>query len=146
MTELNLPHYQFRIRTTGQSKEIFDILRRKFVSLTPEEWVRQHFIMFIKEELHYPAGFISVERGLILNERQKRTDIVVHDQNGKPWMIVECKAPHIALSEQSFYQASSYHLTLNVQYLVITNGIQHYCCKFADGNFSFMKGFPEYNS
>jgi type I site-specific restriction endonuclease len=88
---------------------------------------------------------IAVEKGLIVNERPKRADIVVHDENGKPWMIVECKAPEIVLNEGAFYQAANYHLKLQVQYLVITNGIQHYCCKFADGTFRFVEGFPAYN-
>jgi len=145
MTKLNLPSYTFRIRTSGQSKEIFDSLRRKFVTLTPEEWVRQHFVMYLKEELHYPPGFIAIEKGLLLNERAKRSDIVVHDPIGKPWMIVECKAPQINMNEDTFYQAAAYHMKLNVQYLVITNGIQHYCCKFANGNFHFVNGFPAYN-
>jgi hypothetical protein len=145
MTELNLPTYQFRIRTSGQSKEIFDSLRRKFVSLTPEEWVRQHFIMYMTNTLNYPAGLISVEKGLVFNERAKRTDIVLHNKSGKPWMIVECKAPKIVLSEETFYQAANYHLKLDVEYLVVTNGIQHYCCKFAEGNFMFVNGFPAYN-
>ena len=145
MPALNLPVYPFRLRNTGQSTEIFDSLRRKFVLLTPEEWVRQHFIMFIRSELKYPAGVISIERGFKVNTRAKRADIVVHNSFGQPWMIIECKAPEIHLDEKSFYQAASYHLKLNVQYLVITNGLQHYCCKFTDENFSFIKGFPGYN-
>jgi len=145
MTKLNLPSYPFRVRTLGQSKEIFDLLRKKFVSLTPEEWVRQHFIMFLKEQLHYPAGYMTVEKGLTVNTRAKRTDIVIHNPEGQPWMIVECKSPQIRLSEDTFYQAATYHLQLNVRFLVITNGIQHYCCKLADGNFEFVKGFPAYN-
>jgi hypothetical protein len=145
MNKLNLPPYPFRIRTSGQSKEIFDSLRKKFVLLTPEEWVRQHFIKYLQDELHYPAGLISIERGLIVNQRAKRSDIVIYDQMGKPWMIVECKAPHITLNEAAFYQAANYHLKLNVQFLVVTNGIQHYCCKFVDGTFNFVKGFPAYN-
>ena len=145
MTKLNLPSYPFRIRTSGQSKEIFDLLRKKFVPLTPEEWVRQHFIRFVQDQLQYPEGYITVEKGLTVNTRAKRTDIVIHNSEGNPWMIVECKSPQIRLSEETFYQSASYHLKLNVRFLVITNGIQHYCCKFADGNFHFIKGFPIYN-
>src|SRR4030095_3791438 len=107
MVNLNLPTYPFRFRTSGQSKEIFDSLRKKFVALTQEEWVRQNFIMYLKEELRYPAGLISIEKGFLLNQRKKRADIVVHDSNGLPWMIVECKAPSITLSEETFYQAAS---------------------------------------
>jgi len=144
MENLNLPIYPFRLRTSGQSKEIFDTLRRKYVSLTPEEWVRQHFIMFLREQLQYPAGFIAVEKGLSLNDRKKRTDIVVHDSTGKPWMIVECKAPTVKLTENAFYQAATYHMKLNVKYLIVTNGIKHFCCKFENEKFIFTDNFPHF--
>ncbi|MDQ3050113.1 MAG: type I restriction enzyme HsdR N-terminal domain-containing protein [Bacteroidota bacterium] len=144
MDTLNLPTFPFRFRTSGQSKEIFDTLRKKYVVLTPEEWVRQHFIMYLRDGLNYPAGYISVEKGLLFNDRKKRTDIVVHDSLGKPWMIVECKAPTVKLTENAFYQAASYHLKLDVKYLVVTNGLTHFCCKFENENFVFSKGFPEF--
>ncbi len=144
MDNLNLPTYPFRFRTTGQSKEIFDTLRRKYVALTPEEWVRQHFIMFLKEELKYPAGFISIEKGLVVNTRKKRADIVIHDAKGKPWMIVECKAPSVKLTENAFYQAAAYHLKLQVKYLVVTNGMTHFCCKFEQESFVFIDSFPAF--
>ncbi|MBK9046035.1 MAG: type I restriction enzyme HsdR N-terminal domain-containing protein [Bacteroidetes bacterium] len=146
MAELNLPSYPFKIRTTGQSKEIFDSLRRKFVLLTPEEWVRQHFVEFLKNELGYPASLIAIEKGFKVNQRSKRADIVIHNRSGMPWMIVECKASHVVLTEEAFYQAASYHLKLNVSYLIITNGLQHYCCKFENGTFAFVEGFPTFNS
>lgn len=142
MDNLNLPHYPFRFRTSGQSKEIFDTLRKKYVVLTPEEWVRQHFIMYMREQLHYPAGYISVEQGLSLNDRKKRADIVIHDTTGKPWMIVECKASSVKLTESAFYQAAAYHLKLQVKYLVVTNGITHFCCKFEQEKFVFANNFP----
>ena len=144
MDNLNLPTYPFRFRTTGQSKEIFDTLRRKYVALTPEEWVRQHFIMFLKEELKYPAGFISIEKGLVVKTRKKRADIVIHDAKGKPWMIVECKAPSVKLTENAFYQAAAYHLKLQVKYLVVTNGMTHFCCKFEQESFVFIGSFPAF--
>ncbi|HMT29318.1 MAG TPA: type I restriction enzyme HsdR N-terminal domain-containing protein [Bacteroidia bacterium] len=146
MNDLNLPAYPFQIRTSGQSKEIFDSLRRKYVKLTPEEWVRQHFVMYLKNELKYPSGLIAVEKSLIVNQLYKRTDIVIHSKMGKPWMIVECKAPDIVIDENTFYQAANYNHTLNVKYLVVTNGIKHFCCKFEDGNFNFIEGFPPYES
>ncbi len=142
---MNLPSYNFRIRTKGQNKEIFDSIRRKFVSLTPEEWVRQHFIMYMLSDLGYPKGFIAVERALTVNERIKRADIIVYNPAGNPWMIVECKSPDVLLNEDAFYQAAGYHLKLNVEYLIITNGLNHYCCKFADGKFHFIENFPTYN-
>lgn len=144
MKELNLPSYPFRIRTSGQSTEIFDSLRKKFVSLTPEEWVRQHFIMYLCNGLHYPSAMIAVEKGLKFNTLQKRADIVIHNRQGAPWMIVECKAPEVRLSQEAFYQAAGYHLQLQVQYLAVTNGLQHYCCKFAGDSFEFISDFPPY--
>lgn len=144
MKQLNLPVYDFRYRTTGQSKEIFDSLRKKFVRLTPEEWVRQHFVMYLTSELKYPSGLVSIETGIMVNGLQKRSDIVVYDRNGQPWMIVECKRPEVTLNEETFYQAANYHQTLNSQYLVVTNGIQHYCCKFAEQGFQFINSFPEF--
>jgi hypothetical protein len=145
MEKLNLPSYPFRFRTSGQSKEIFDSLRKKYVVLTPEEWVRQHFIMFIREELHYPPGFISVEKGLSVNDRKKRADIVVYDSKGNPWMIIECKAPKVKLTESAFYQAATYHMKLEVKYLVVTNGLAHFCCKFEKENFTFTQNFPAFD-
>ncbi len=144
MVNLNLPQYDFRIRTSGQSKEIFDALRKKFVVLTPEEWVRQNFIMYLREELKYPSGLIAVERGLTVNRLRKRTDIVIYDQNGSPWMIVECKAPGVKLTEATFYQASDYHHRLNVKYLVVTNGLLHFCSKSENGQFALLDHFPDF--
>lgn len=144
MQELNLPSYPFKLRTMGQSTEIFDSLRKKFVPLTPEEWVRQHFIMFIRNELKYPAGMIAIEKGLKVNNRPKRADIIVHDPAGRPWMIVECKAPGVQLNQDAFFQAAGYHMKLNVMYLAVTNGLQHYCCKYENESFTFIHNFPTY--
>ena len=146
MVNLNLPSYDFRFRNSGQSKEIFDALRKKFVVLTQEEWVRQNFIMFLREELKYPSGLITVEKGLTFNRLRKRTDIVIHDRQGAPWMIVECKAPGVTLTEAVFYQAAAYHLRLNVKYLVITNGLSHYCSKSENGQFVLLNSFPEFEN
>ena len=146
MTELNLPSYPFRIRTSGQSNEIFDLLRKKFVVLTPEEWVRQHFIAFMCNELKYPASMIAIERGFRVNGRAKRADVVIHDKAGAPWMVVECKASHVQLNESAFYQAATYHMKLNIRHLVVTNGLKHYCCTFENETFNFIEGFPDYNT
>jgi hypothetical protein len=146
MNELNLPSYPFRIRNAGQNKEIFDSLRRKYVLLTPEEWVRQHFIMYICNGLSYPVSLISIEKGFKVNQRHKRADIVVYSSAGVPWMIIECKAPQVTLTQDTFYQAATYHMKLNVKYLVVTNGLNHYCCKFENETFSFVEGFPPFNT
>ena len=146
MIILNLPSYDFRFRNSGQNKEIFDALRKKYVVLTPEEWVRQNFLMYLKEELKYPSGLISVEKGLTFNRLKKRTDIVIHNRMGKPWMIVECKAPGVTLTEAAFYQAAAYHLRLDVMYLVITNGMSHYCSRSENGQFVLQNHFPDFET
>lgn len=144
MIQLNLPTFDFKIRTRGQSKEIFDLIRKKFVKLTPEEWVRQHFVMYMIHELKYPANFISVETGLVVNSLPKRADLVVYNRTGSPWMIVECKSASVKLNEDVFYQAAGYHRSLNAKYLVITNGVSHFCSKFTDDSFVMEKSFPDY--
>ncbi|HEX5003488.1 MAG TPA: type I restriction enzyme HsdR N-terminal domain-containing protein [Bacteroidia bacterium] len=144
MQSLNLPPYEFRIRNKGQSKEIFDCVRRKFVALTPEEWVRQHFVRFLSEELGYPLSLMTLEKGLEVNQMRKRTDLVVHNRSGQPWMIVECKAPTVVLTSEALYQASMYHETLSSTYLTVTNGLKHFCCEFIDGSFHFLNELPPY--
>jgi len=139
---LNLPEFPFKLRTVGQSKQIFDALRRKYVALTPEEWVRQHFISFLITDKKYPASYISVERGLKINTLQKRTDIVVHDRSGKPWMIVECKSPDVEISEETFYQAGRYNIGLQVSYLVLTNGLSHFCMRLRQQETVFEDDLP----
>lgn len=144
MITLNLPQFPYKVRMDGQSKEIFDGIRRKYVALTPEEWVRQHFINYLTQEMKYPGSLISIEKGLKVNTLQKRTDIVVHTREGKPWMIVECKAPEIEINEETLYQAGRYNLKLQVDYLVLTNGLDHFCLKIGKEELVFENGLPEY--
>src|SRR5690606_27113443 len=94
MVDLNLPSFEYRIKKTEEKTFIFDEIRKKFVVLTPEEWVRQHFVHYMIGHLRYPRALINVETGLAYNQLRKRSDIVLYDRTGKPWMIVECKAPH----------------------------------------------------
>ncbi|MEO8146722.1 MAG: type I restriction enzyme HsdR N-terminal domain-containing protein [Bacteroidia bacterium] len=143
--DLNLPTFPARIEKNGDEHRIFDIIRKKFILLTPEEWVRQHFLNFLITEKKYPASLISVERGHKLNTLQNRTDILVYNKYGQPWLLVECKAPAILLSEETLHQALRYNLTLNVNYLVVTNGFEHYCCKQSDKEFVFIDDLPEWN-
>jgi hypothetical protein len=145
LEKLNFPEYRFSVRAAaGQSKQIFDSLRRKYVALTPEEWVRQHAVRFFVEELKYPASLIGVETGLRVNRLLRRTDLLVHTREGKPWMIVECKAPGVAVNHDTLYQAARYNLALRVQYLVLTNGLQHVCCRLDAGGPVFLDGWPGY--
>ena len=144
MQKLNLPEYQFQIKLSGQSKQIFDKLRGKYVALTPEEWVRQNFILFLSEEKKYPVGLFSVERGVKVNELNKRTDLVIYDREKKPWMLVEFKAHDVPVTQEVFYQAARYNLAHNVPYMVVSNGIEHYCCKMTATSFEFMDDLPEF--
>ncbi|MCX6281364.1 MAG: type I restriction enzyme HsdR N-terminal domain-containing protein [Bacteroidetes bacterium] len=148
MPKLNLPEYPFRVRTNRDGKqEIHDPVRKRFVRLTPEEWVRQHFLNFMVIHHKYPASLIHVEASLTYNRLAKRSDIVVYGNQGKPLMAIECKAPSILIDQQVFDQLAMYNFTLKVSYLVLTNGIQHYVCRMEPsvGRYDFLKEFPEYN-
>lgn len=128
MIQLNLPTYQFNTRTSETGKlDIFDPFRKKFVALTPEEWVRQNVVRFLVEEKRYPASLIAIEFPLKLNKMTKRADVVLYGTNGRPLLLVECKAPKVKITQNAFDQASRYNLFFKVPYLLITNGIDHYC-------------------
>ena len=143
-TELNLPAYDFKVRNLGDQRQIYDLLRKKFVFLTPEEWVRQHFINFLISEKKYPASLIAIEHRLKIHSLVKRADLVVFNRFGNPWMIIECKSTVVDISEDTLYQAARYNMKLNVQYLVLTNGMQHYCCRYDDKELIFLDDLPGY--
>lgn len=125
---------------------IFDEIRKKKVILTPEEWVRQNFIQFMAKEHKVPLSVMVLEKDLELNGLKKRVDILVYDRAGKPFAIVECKASHIAISQDTFDQAARYNLVLKVPYLIVTNGLEHFYSfiDFEKNNFNFLKDFPSY--
>ena len=125
---------------------ILDPLRRRFVKLTPEEWVRQNFIRYLIEKGKYPAGLLAVEILFRFNKMKKRIDILVHSRSGNPVMIVECKAPEVALEDKVFDQIAVYNMKYKVPYLVVTNGLRHYACKFnhADNSFEYLLVIPLY--
>ena len=129
MVKLNLPPCDIPIKQSEDKVLIFDLLRKRFVVLTPEEWVRQHFIHYLIHHLNYPKGLIKIEGGLRFNTLQKRSDIVVFGRDGKPWMLIECKAPDLKLNQRVVEQASTYNNTLKAKYLVITNGMSSICCE-----------------
>jgi len=147
MLELNLPKYEFSIKKEENDYKIFDIIRKKYLLLTPEEWVRQNFIRFLIDEKKFSPGLISVESGLKLNQLQKRTDILAHDAQGKPVLIVECKATTVTINQEVFDQIARYNMTLKVQYLIVTNGLQHYCCKIDHHKktHEFLPDIPNYS-
>lgn len=128
MTNLNIPPFDYKIKKSDEKLLIFDMLRKKYVVLTPEEWVRQHFIHFLINQYHYPKALIKVESGLQYHQRQKRTDIQVFDREGQLFMIIECKAPHIPLNQQVFEQAAQYNKVLKAPFITITNGVLWYAC------------------
>ena len=127
MYKLNLPECDFRLKKEEGKVWIFDGIRKKFVILTPEEWVRQHFVNYLISEKNIPRSLIRIEGGLIYNELQKRSDIVVYDRAGQPWLIVECKSPTTAVSPAVLAQATVYNSTLRAAYICITNGLVHLC-------------------
>lgn len=148
MFALNLPGYDTKISSKDGKPTIFDLLRRCYVALTPEEWVRQHFIHFLIEHCNYPATLMGNEVGLTLNGTKKRCDTVVYDRNLKPRIIIEYKAPTVKINKDVFSQIARYNLVLKVDYLIISNGIQHYCCRmdYEKNSFEFIANIPEYNS
>jgi hypothetical protein len=146
LKELNLPAYSFRISGKEGSEMILDTIRRKYVKLTPEEWVRQNFIQYLINEGKYPAGLLGVEVLWRLFKVKRRIDILVHDRSGKPVMIVECKAPDVKLDEKVFDQIVTYNIELRVPYIIVTNGITHFSCKLATGKpgYEYLNVIPLY--
>ena len=128
MRLLNLPPYEYKLKQEEEKIFIFDALRKKYLVLTPEEWVRQHFIQYIINYLQYPKALIKVEGGLVYNRLKKRSDIVVFDQEGSPWMVIECKSPDQNINNQTLQQVSVYNSTLKARYVALTNGLNHLCC------------------
>jgi hypothetical protein len=146
MHKLNLPSFDYKLKKAEGKVWIFDGIRKKYIVLTPEEWVRQHFIHYLIDELKYPRALLKVEGGLTFNELRKRSDIVVFDRQGKPWMIVECKSPDLKLSETTLRQASVYNSTIKAKYLTITNGLTHICAvvNWIEGKTEQLNSLPEY--
>lgn len=148
MQPLNLPTYKFKIKSNENMYSIFDIVRKKYVILTPEEWVRQHFIHFLIEEKNYPISLISVEKKLTINNLTRRTDILVFNSEGNSDIIVECKAPSIKISQETFDQIARYNLKLKANFLVVTNGLEHYFCAIDSEKeeYIFLKEIPYYKN
>lgn len=147
LPSLNLPAFQFNIQTEDKKTKIFDDIRKRFIILTPEEWVRQNVIRFLIEERAFPKGLIAVEKEIIVNQLKKRPDILVYHKNGSPLFMVECKAPEVAISQSTFDQAANYNIKLQLPYLMVTNGIQHYCASinFEKKSFQFLEQIPKYD-
>jgi hypothetical protein len=146
MTALNLPFYKFRIKSSENKRLIFDQLRKKYVVLTPEEWVRQHFVSYLLSEKKYPASLIAIEKELKINGLKKRTDILIFNKQGLPDIVVECKSPSVPITQTTFDQIARYNLNLNATYLIVTNGLQHFYCQMDRKNeqYVFLEDIPNY--
>mgnify|MGYP003299808032 FL=1 len=146
MVELNFPRYDFKIKVEGEKNVIYDNCRKKFVPLTPEEWVRQNMVRFLVNEKHYPASLIANEIAVEINKMKKRCDTVIYDRNLKPFMIVEYKAPNVQITQKVFDQIATYNLKLNVPLLIVSNGREHYCCKidYQQKRYFFYREIPDY--
>ncbi len=126
MQQLNLPSYSAKIVENNNKYQIFDVIRKKYVALTPEEWVRQHFINLLSL-MEYPESLMAVEKLVVINNLRQRADIVIYNRKGNPAMIIECKAPEVTLTNTVVEQAARYNSKLNVPYIVVTNGLSTYC-------------------
>ena len=146
MLQLNFPKYSFKVKTIENKRMIFDSFRGKYVPLTPEELVRQNILQFLVQEKKFPKSWISNEVTVELNQMRKRCDTVVFNKNSQPLLIAEYKAPNVAITQETFDQIATYNFKLNVDYLIVSNGISHYCCKinYADHKYVFYKEIPSF--
>jgi hypothetical protein len=147
MQKLNFPTFTFRFKNSENKVAIFDEIRKKFIILTPEEWVRQHVTQYLLQEKKYPKSYINVEKLIKINDLTKRYDLVVFQPNGDLFLLVECKAPEVKISQQTFDQIARYNLTLKAKYLMVTNGLNHYFCEmdFVNEKYIFLEKLPDYS-
>ena len=146
MQKLNLPEYSFRIKTIEGKTFIFDSLRKKFVRLTSEEWVRQNFVQFLISEKNYSVSLIVVEASVKVNNNPQRADMVIYNRSGNPLVVAEFKAPEVKINQQTFDQIVRYNMQLKVPFLIVSNGLQHFCCKinYDDNSYAFLAEIPEF--
>ena len=146
MQKLNFPSCAFKLKSSENKTLIFDIVRKKYVIVTPEEWVRQHVVHFLLKEKHYPISLIAVEKQLKINKRVKRTDIIVYNKQGTPEILIECKAPSVKITQTTFDQIARYNLSANSNFLMVTNGLAHYFCQIDTDKetYIFLEDIPSY--
>ncbi|MFA6701083.1 MAG: type I restriction enzyme HsdR N-terminal domain-containing protein [Dysgonamonadaceae bacterium] len=146
MYDLNLPSFDAKIRKNNDNFEVFDLLRKKYVALTPEEWVRQNFVNYLISEKNYPVSLMVNEANINLNNLNRRCDTVVYNNKLEPNVIIEYKKPDIVITQKVFDQIAKYNLVLKVGYLIVSNGITHYCCKmnYDDMSFKYLSEIPDY--
>ncbi len=147
MENLNFPGYRFRFKNSENNPLIFDVVRKKFVVLQPEEWVRQHVVRYLHEDKNYPLSLINVEKQIRVHTLSKRFDVVVFSPKGDIEILVECNAPKIKITEDSFDQAARYNLDLKARFLLVTNGLDHYFCRidYENSSYIFIEDLPSYN-
>ena len=148
MENFNLPVYDFKVKEEKGKRVIFDSIRKQYVRLTKEEWVRQSFIQYMVEEKNYPPSLICIEKTLRLNKTTKRADVVVYKPATTAKMIVECKSPEIKINQDTLDQAARYNMALMVEYLFLTNGIEHFCLKldYHEHAYEFIHQIPNYEN
>lgn len=146
MYELNLPTFDFRLKKENSVVFIFDVIRKKFVKLTPEEWVRQHVVHFLLEQKHYPASLMNVEVGMEIQTMRRRADIVCYESDGGVRLITECKAPEVKITQTVFEQIAQYNMCLKARYLLVTNGLEHFVCEInaEQKTYTFLQDIPPY--
>tara|TARA_R110000868_G_scaffold159649_1_gene388633 strand:+ start:2140 stop:2586 length:447 start_codon:yes stop_codon:yes gene_type:complete len=147
MQVLNFPAYDFRFKNTENKVYIFDVVRKKFVVLQPEEWVRQHVVHYLIFEKNYPLSLINVEKQLRVNNLKRRYDIVVFEPNGAIQILIECKAPEVSITQITFDQIARYNMQLQSEYLMVTNGLQHFYCKIdhKQEKYTFLENIPDFS-
>ena len=147
MYRLNLPQYEIKITQRQGKPYILDTLRRRYVSLTPEEWVRQHFVHFLTEHKGYPPSLMANEVELRTGDKRLRCDSVLYDRAAQPVMIIEYKAPTVQLTQRVFDQITAYNMLMHVDYLIVSNGLQHYCCRmdYENHTYTFLRDIPHYS-
>jgi hypothetical protein len=147
MTKLNLPEFEFIFKEKNKKRFIFDEIRRKYLLLTPEEWVRQNFVRYLVDYKKFPPSLIVLEKPFSLHATEKRSDIVCYDHQGKIVLLTECKSPDIPITQKTFDQVAGYNLKLNAGILVITNGLSHYCCRpdYEKRKWIYLDTIPDFN-
>ena len=148
MQQLNFPTYSFRFKNSENKVAIFDDIRKKFIILTPEEWVRQNTVQYLLQDKNYPKSHLNVEKLIKINELSKRYDIVVFQPNGEIFLLIECKAPEVPITQKTFDQIARYNLTLKAKYMMVTNGLNHYFCQmnFEKEHYVFLKQLPNFSN
>ena len=144
--KLNLPDYHFRFAKKNGKNCIFDEIRKKFVVLNPEEWVRQNFIQFLLDKKKYPSSLMAVEKKVEINHQPQRFDLLIYDRNGNPLVMAEFKSPEVRITQDAFNQVVRYNMVLKVKYIFVSNGLQHFACliDYQNNSFRFLEEIPEY--